>query len=267
MALQIDHNNPKNILFLEFIIQKIKDKEGLELSNVIDIEIQKGITPFPIFEKTKPNENINIAIIEEKMNANKDYDQEAESIGKYLYEIFKESVTMRAPLRTKENPLTFNIVLVITNSYEIWKISEELKRVKLDMHTTEKEMTKSKSTSLPIIEYHCESGLGYMNGKKFKLKNNQPDYFVFMELYKNIGKTVKYSRILELSGFTNTENDSWKMIDKKKAEKSLFNHGSKYFLNKLVGKIRKLTGLSNIYLIINNGDMILRAIKAKKETK
>src|SRR3989344_4915237 len=149
--------------------------------------------------------------------------------------------------------------MVIGDPHQIFRLYAKLGMKKPGQNKNIPESDKDNDGTLPIIDYDRESGLGYTNGAKFKLKNDQPDYLVFAELYENIGATVPLTRILQLSGFTKTKNDQWEMLDKIKAKKVLFNQGPKYFLNKLAVKIRNRASLSDTHLITNNGDMTLRA--------
>jgi len=267
MPLRIDPDKSENIQFLEFIIGKIKEKEGQEMENVVDIKIQKGITAFPVFEKTKPSENIDTATSEAMMDANKKYDQEADYIGRYLYETFGENIIMRSPLRTKEDPLTFDMVTVVNNRYGIYRVAEELKRRKPIKTTIKEKIIEEQNTPLPIVEYDSESGIGHTPRKKFKLKDDQPDYFVFAELYKKVGKALPKVKILELSGYIKNDEGLWIIPDKEKSEKYLFSKGPDYFINELAKKIRGLIGLTDDHLVVNNGNITLRIKKVKTSPK
>ncbi len=267
MPLRIDPDNSKNIEFLEFVIGKIKAKQDQEMPNFIEILIQKGITIFPVFEKIEPSGDTANAAYERMRDENKKDDQEAEQICKYLLDAFKENIEMRVPLPPVDNPLALVLIIVIKNLHGVYMVAEELRKKEPNKPALKVKGVEAQEISLPIVEYDSESGLGHTNGEKFKLKNNQPDYAVFAELYENIGMTVPYGRVLELSGFARIKDNQWEMLDREKAKKALFSHGAKYFVNKLAVKMRKAINLSDTHLIINNGDMILRVKGAEKETK
>ncbi|MDO8530329.1 MAG: hypothetical protein Q7S10_02925 [bacterium] len=267
MPLRIDPDNPKNIEFLEHIVNEIVKAKLEGHFKIADITVQQDTKIFPIFEKTKTSENVDTAAYETMMDTNKEIDQEAQAIYTYLYQTFQGEPGLGSVQRTNENPLTFEIRAVCKDEYKIFRIAEELKRKKPSRPITKRESIEVQEISLPMVEYDNQSGLGYVNGKEFKLKSSQPSYAVFAELYKNIGKVLPYARILELSGYIKNDKEEWIIFDKKRAKMALFSQGPKYFINKLAVKIRAKTGLGDIHLVLNSGDIVLRGIKLKKGTK
>jgi len=237
MPIRIDPNKPKNIKFLEFIIGKIKEKEGFELENAVDIKIQKGITPFPVFEKTKPSENIDTTAYEAMQDANKDYDQEAENIGKYLCETFGKDIEMMSPMRTNENPLTFTMVVVVNNRHGIYKIAEELKRKKPKnkQSKTQKKDKESKLLTKPLrIAFR---------GKEIPVRERtiQGDVCKLM-LRKPLNTIIELDQIVDKVYGKDVENPKTKLKNienafylinskvKKSTGKSIFSYGSKRFI-------------------------------------
>jgi hypothetical protein len=101
---------------------------------------------------------------------------------------------------------------------------------------------------MPEIFYDKETGLGYINSKKFKLKDNQPDYGVFAKLYHRIGKKLLRNEVLKIIGLEESE-----------AKRST----NTFAINDLAKKIRQRTGLNTEQLVNNNGNLTLRATKIK----
>lgn len=121
--------------------------------------------------------------------------------------------------------------------------------------------------STPNIQYNKETGIGYVNNKKgrFKFKNDQPDFFVFSELYKNINKSVIKKRVLELSkydGGIKIDNSITK-LNKNQKRKSSNTTSETYFINNLAKKMRKRTKLNVDHIVNNNGDLTLVGYKLK----
>lgn len=100
------------------------------------------------------------------------------------------------------------------------------------------------------IYYSDKTGIGYVNGKRFKFKNNQPEFFVFAELYNNFGESMERKRVLILSKHEETNSDM-----------------ETYFINELAKKIRTRTGLNIDGLVLNNGCLTLTGIKLKSLPK
>jgi len=107
---------------------------------------------------------------------------------------------------------------------------------------------KQNNEKMPEIFYDKETGLGYINSKKFKLKDNQPDYKIFAKLYCQIGKKLLRSDIL-------------KIIGREESEAERINNT--FAINELAKKIRSRTNLNTEQLVNNNGNLTLRAIKIK----
>ena len=115
---------------------------------------------------------------------------------------------------------------------------------------------------LPKISYDSVSGIGYVNDKRFKFKDDQPEYKIFEKLYKRIGKKLLRKKVLKIMGIQNEEpflkEPKWIRQKKKDTEVT-----DTYRINEIVKKIRKRTELTPDELVNNNGNLILRAQKVK----
>lgn len=122
-------------------------------------------------------------------------------------------------------------------------------------------------TQSPITEiyYNCQSGIGFINGKRFKFKDDQLEYKVFPELYKNINLKVLRKKVIDLMGFT--ESKEFLNSDDNKGNKFIVKQNATYRINELAKKIRKRTELNTNQLVNNNGNLTLVGKKLKTSPK
>lgn len=88
------------------------------------------------------------------------------------------------------------------------------------------------------IEYNSTTGVGILRKKSFKLKDDQPEFVLFKELYENYNEPVKRDDVLKI----------FKRPDSSAATIAI---------NNLVKKIRTRTGLTTEELVLNNGNVTL----------
>lgn len=108
--------------------------------------------------------------------------------------------------------------------------------------------SEPKTNALLGIHYNPLTGVGWANGKKFKFKDNQPDFKVFGRLYEQMGQPFLQKDIFALTGRTAGGT-------------------SNYFVNELAKKIRERTGLSTHELVLNNGNLTLATLKLEEFPK
>jgi len=133
------------------------------------------------------------------------------------------------------------------------KLNTEDKKVLTELQTQLIGNIRSEHT--PNVYYHNKSGVGYADNTRFKFKNHQPEFFVFSEMYNNIGNPILRKKILELSS-------------KSKNYKNLIGEDMiTYFINDLSKKIRKRTKLNINQVVNNNGDLTLVAKKTETPPK
>jgi hypothetical protein len=89
-----------------------------------------------------------------------------------------------------------------------------------------------------IIAYNAVTGFGTLRKKKFKFKDNQPEFALFKMLYKNPNEPVKRDVVLKILH----KQDSKSATDA---------------INALAKKIRTRTGLTTEELVLNNGNITL----------
>lgn len=145
------------------------------------------------------------------------------------------------------------------NDYGIYEI-------KID----EKKISHFAQSPIPEIYYNCQSGIGFVDGKRFKFKDDQPEFKVFSELYKNINKPLFREKVLRLSNFYKEDEGSdisnIILIGKQKRKKSQYTSAT-YFINALAKKIRERTGLNINQLVNNNGNLTLVGKRLKNPPK
>jgi len=146
--------------------------------------------------------------------------------------------------------ISSEIAPVNENDYGIYEIK-----------LNEKEMIFFQQEPIPEIHYNSKTGIGFIGLKRFKFKDNQTEYKVFPELYKNINRKVLRKKLLDLIGFTESKELS-NQYDSK-GNKLIGKQSATYKINELVKKIRKRTGLNTNQLVNNNGNLILVGKKLK----
>ncbi len=116
----------------------------------------------------------------------------------------------------------------------------------------------------PEIYYNFNTGVGFLNDKKFKLKLNHPGTKVFEKLYERIGERLPREEVLKIIGSENKEpffkEPRWVGLRKTDTDKS-----DTYTINEVVTKIRKRTGLTPDQLVNNNGNLTLVVRKMEKK--
>ncbi len=106
----------------------------------------------------------------------------------------------------------------------------------------------------PGIIYNDVTGVGKINGKKFKLKDGKPDYRVFKMLYGKIGKKLERQDVLIAGGFY--EDHETADPARRGDETS--------FINEIAKSLREKTGLNTEQLVNNDGNLTLALDKPTK---
>lgn len=119
----------------------------------------------------------------------------------------------------------------------------------------------SDSFSVAQVRYNPTNGFGFVNSKKFRFKDDQPEFIVFQELYNDIGASLSRARILKLSKYPQDEDDIGGEFTKKTDRESAAHRSETYFINELAKKIRGMTGLNTNQLTLNNGSLTLIGTK------
>lgn len=88
------------------------------------------------------------------------------------------------------------------------------------------------------IQYNIVTGVGILRKKTFKFKDNQPEFFLFKQLYRKYNEPMKRDEVLTIL----------KHADNKTAT---------FAINELAKKIRTRTGLTPKELVLNNGNITL----------
>lgn len=132
-----------------------------------------------------------------------------------------------------------------------WKVFVQLKKELLDAkEKAEKgEQPAEAMLTLAHVSYNSESGIGFVDGKRFKFKDDQPEYRIFTRLTQQINQKLSRVEVLHFMGFTESrETIGLKLVSNEKAT---------YAINELAKKIRKATGLNVNTLVVNNGSLTL----------
>jgi len=85
------------------------------------------------------------------------------------------------------------------------------------------------------IFYNPTTGIGWVHGKKFKFKDQKPNFILFGKLYERIGNRV-------------TKEEIWNIIG---------HEGNAIAISEVVGELREKTGLSVDELVLNNNNVTL----------
>lgn len=121
--------------------------------------------------------------------------------------------------------------------------------------------------TIPNVYYNQSTGIGYANDKRFKFKNDQPEFAVFKLMYNKINNPVPRQVVLELAKQEEIEGDDLTKLTKNTKRKTSIHTSSTYFLNELMKEMRERTGLTKDQLVNNNGDFTLVGNKLETPPK
>jgi hypothetical protein len=85
------------------------------------------------------------------------------------------------------------------------------------------------------IYYNSITGIGWSNCKKFKFKDQKPNFILFGKLFERIGNRVAKEEIWDIIG----------------------HEGNMIAINDVAGELREKTGLNTDELVLNNGNLTL----------
>ena len=130
-------------------------------------------------------------------------------------------------------------------SMSAWKYREYLEQIhptiiavleeELARDVLIKEPEQKISAFVSGIFYNPITGIGWANGKKFKFKDQKPNFILFGKLYARIGNRV-------------TKEEIWDIIR---------HEGNMIAINDVAGELREKTGLNVDELVLNNGNLTL----------
>lgn len=136
---------------------------------------------------------------------------------------------------------------------------------KFDNFCKQNERPESKNTTSDGVYYNPETGIGYAYGKRFKFKNDQPDFLIFSKMYENINKPVPRSEVLEIIGYKETtDKDRLTTGSKQKTNSQVI---ATYKINEVAKKMRGMTELNTDQIVNNNGDLTLVGEKLSSPPK
>ena len=158
-----------------------------------------------------------------------------------------EDAALEAAIYSTENFLKELVSFDLIN----WKGFVQLKQELIDAKEKAEKGEQPAETiaTLAHVSYNSESGIGFVDGKRFKFKDDQPEYLIFTRLTQQINQKLSRVEVLHFMGFTeNREAPGLKLVSNEKAT---------YAINELAKKIRKATGLNVNTLVVNNGSLTL----------
>lgn len=129
------------------------------------------------------------------------------------------------------------------------------------------EGTARKEHSSDGIYYDKYTGVGYAYGRRFKFKNDQPEFLIFAEMYDDINRPLARARVLQLANYEKSEDETFEKLSDNPKRKSSSHTSATYFINELAKKMRGMTGLSIDQLVNNNGDLTLVSNKLQNPPK
>lgn len=140
--------------------------------------------------------------------------------------------------------------------YDSYKCKIVIKdKKKFDNFYKQNERPDSEDEVSDGIYYNPDTGIGYAYGKRFKFKNDQPDFIIFSKMYENINKPVPRTEVLEVIGYEETAvRDRLTAGSKQKTSSQVM---ATYKINEVAKKMRSMTGLNTDQIVNNNGDLTL----------
>lgn len=156
-------------------------------------------------------------------------------------------------------PSTFFIKIIDEQKFDEYFQHYEKLFGKVGLNNDDEKDVIGKKLGIEIF-YDKNTGRGYVKGKPFTFKNDQPEYLVFDRMYSNINYPISKEEILELCQY----NEDKPRISEHKSEH--YASGT-YLINNLAKKMRKRIGLTPDQIVLNNGSLTLVGKKLKRPKK
>jgi len=267
MKTHLEPEAPNTINFVKHLVSELLKREPLKHGKTIIIQVGEDSPYFPEFtdnilegnQDLKPDD-----VVEERgvLAVHK-----LMAIREYLEDKFKFHTAVLWPKDINLDPLALDIPLIVIDPNGLYKMAKELE-VKSNYKNPESTIDNSEqATILATIYYNTKTGLGYANGKRFRIKNNQPDFRVFNAMWRKIGTPIPRVEILKLAGQTDIISPDLNSLTQNTSRKSSEHNSATYFINNLAKKMRKITGLNIDNICLNNGSLTLVGKKIRVAPK
>ncbi len=261
MITRIEPTAPNTIKFLKYAVERLIERQPLEKGKLIKIRIQDGATPFPEFTENLLDGDDGIKIIDKIEDVDRNVADKLVQLKYYLDDTLKYHTATQMPIPENPDPLTLTIPFIVVDGDGLLKFASELGTENRTPSGEHSPTISISSRALPEVFYYPKTGIGFVDNRRFKFKNDQPEFAVFAEMYERIGNPITRKRILELSRYQEKKPSISNDLLKNMGVKNLAHTLTTYFINELTKKIRKRTGLSVDHLVNNNGEMTLMAGK------
>jgi len=190
MAIRVNAKNQKTKDFLAYIVKTIAKKENLKVSDEIEILIQKGKTPFPEFHKYDQGLGSDYEAFEMQWKNDPSYDEKGNLIAQYLKNNLQNSAEIPLPERKGSKPLSFAIRIVVSDTFEIFKLHEKLKVEE----TKKKTLKTQKENSVPQFLENPPRIL--WGNKQIEIPKNSMEYNICkLSFDKIVGEEVSWDEI------------------------------------------------------------------------
>lgn len=221
----------------------------MKLDKEIDIEVYELLKKIKKKLALTPKENINskrpivhlVPLFDKGLSSSEDTEKTKEWL-QLLHKLEELDILTKSPHPSPDAPIG-KLEHCFYDGYDLHINMTKFKQL-YAKHESKKQLSK--------ISYNKESGIGYVDGKRFKFKDHKPEYKVFLELYENINKRVLRKKVLELIGVSKDDDNISRKLNTET-------------INELTKEIRKRTSLDTNTLALNNGNLTLTGKKIEFE--
>jgi len=254
----IDTKSPKTQEFLKLLLNELINGKPTPEIGAFEIKFVEDSPMFPAFTEMPIKGASLDELIPESFHKNSKSFLASKEIVRYLYETLLGSCHLFCVDLDERYPMTIKFLVGVEKPDLLRNIAKKLGVQKtLNSSIGRNKLSKSAQT-LPQIYYDPNSGLGVTNNKRFKFKNDQPEFKIFTKLYQSMGSPISRPVVLELANYEECEDFTLQRSIKNKSLKCVGHKYATQFINELAKKIRQMAGLTPELLVLNEGSLTLR---------
>lgn len=254
----VDTKSPKTQEFLKLVLNELINGKPVLETGAFEIKFVEDSPMFPIFTEA-PIKGASVdELIPESFRENGKIFLYMQAIKRYWYETMLGACDINCVNWDEKYPMTISFLVNITKPDLLHSIVKKFGIHKTYDLAIGRNKLLIQNKALPLIYYDPNSGLGCINGRQFKFKNDQPEFKIFAKLYQNIGTQVSRHSVLESAGYEECKDLTAQFSLKNKSLKCIGHKYATQIINGLVKKIRKMSGLTPKLLVLNEGSLTLR---------
>ena len=289
MFTQIEPNHKNTREFLQYVVGEITRQYSLRPGKPAEVLISENSTPFPKviqisgeegYKEMKKLDLLGVQVPSSYSLGMRDFNGREIALDNNMLKHYRMEIAisyiqekLSGMCVLKNEPVnidgssSFIALIDVTNPDKLKQENDKIESLTLKWDGLFQNKNADLIQILPQIYYDKNTGIGYINDRRFKFKNNQPEFFIFAEMYKHINKPLSRNKVLELAKYKNNKSAALEYLTKNTKRKINSNTGITYFINNLAKKMRKRTNLNTDHIANNNGDLTLSGKKTKNPPK